>query len=403
MAMEKFEGISKIRIGHRSEILNQIRRCGPLSRTELCEKTTISKPTVGRVVEDLLAQGFIRETGSGVSQLGRKPVQIELNPEARYCIGVNISRNHLLVSLVNFTMEVIAKKSVSIKGIGDPEIFKQTIAQSILELVQGKKLDQQKILGVGIGAPGIVDYNRGIILDFAIAHQLVDIHLKDYLWEKTGWEIAIDNNANTRALGEYWYGFGVGCQNLIYVICSEGVGNGIIIEGKVLRGKNCFTTGLGHMIVNADGRSCHCGRSGCIETYSSTEALERNTREALQKGAKSLLLERDGHQPDKVDYELICRCAEAGDSLCIQMLEEAAAYLSVGLANQVGTFNPELIVLSGALFDAYPPFFEKVRTLTLEKIFPLLARDVIIKKRQVRDNLYEAGAATLIFKSFFND
>ncbi|HBF37462.1 MAG TPA: hypothetical protein DDW50_09095, partial [Firmicutes bacterium] len=269
--------------------------------------------------------------------------------------------------------------------------------------VTEKGLDRSKILGVGIGAPGIVDYNRGIILDFAIAHQLVDIHLKDYLWERTGWEIAIDNNANTRALGEYWYGFGAGCQNLIYVICSEGVGNGIIIDGKVLRGKNNFTTGLGHMIVNSDGRLCNCGRHGCIEAYSSTEALEKNTQEALKNGLKSLLLEKAGTQFEKVDYSLICHCAEAGDSLCLQMLEEAAYYLSIGLSNQIGSFNPELIVLSGTLFDASATFFERVKTLTLEKIFSPLAGGVIIKKRQVRDNLYEVGAATLVFKSFFND
>jgi predicted NBD/HSP70 family sugar kinase len=401
--MEKVRGTSKIRVEHSSAILNQIRRFGPVSRTEIYEKTTISKATVGRVIEDLLKKGFIRETGSGVSQLGRKPVQIELAPEARYCIGVNISRNHLLVSLVNFTMEVVRKKTLKLKGVDSPEIFKQTVVRNIQELITESGVAPRKILGVGIGAPGIVDYNQGIIVDFATAHWLMDIRLKEYLQTETGWNITIDNNANTRALGEYWYGFGTGCQNLIYVICSEGVGSGIIVDGKVLRGKNNITAGLGHMTVNADGRLCGCGRHGCVEAYSSTEALEKMTREALKQGRKSRVLEQAGNDPEQVDYLLICRCAAEGDALCREKLEEAAAYLSIGLANQIGIFNPEMIILSGTLLDVSPAFFERVKTLTLAKIFSPLAGDVIFKKRQVRDNLYEVGAATLIFKSFFKD
>jgi predicted NBD/HSP70 family sugar kinase len=396
--MEKFKGISKIRDEHRTEILNQIRLFGRLSRTEICEKTIISKSTVGRVIEDLINQGFIREIGNGVSQIGRKPIQIELNPEARYCIGVNISRNNVLVSLVNFTMQVVQKKSFEIKGIDSPEIFQQIVAQNILELVSESGVDRGKILGVGIGAPGIVDYHRGIIVDFAIAHRLIDIHLKDFLWKKTDWEVTIDNNANTRALGEYWYGFGIGCQNLIYVICSEGVGSGIIVDGRVLRGKNNITAGLGHMTIKVDGQICSCGRHGCVEAYCSTESLENITRKALKLGVKSPLFAID---PGMVDYRLISKYAAEGDEFCLERLEEAACYLSTGLANQIGTFNPELIVLSGTLFDASPAFFERVKTLTLEKIFSPLAGDVIIKKRQVRDNLYEVGAAALVFKSFF--
>lgn len=403
MLQQNVTGNSKIRHKHRFIILNFIREHGSVSRTEIHEKTRISKPTITRVIEELLKEKLVRESGTGESEGGRKPVYVELNPSALYCIGINISRNRIRASIVDMAMNVIDRKVVSIKHIMDADTFQDTIAATIRELYQECNVDFDKILGIGIGVPGLVDFDSGAIVDFASGHNLTNIHLKEFLEDKFNLEVFVDNNAKTRALGEYWYGYGAGYKNLLFVICSEGIGSGIIINGNIARGKSNVTGEIGHMIVNIDGRKCNCGRYGCLEAYCSTEAIENITKEALKRGRSSSIMESVNGNIELVDYKLICECAELGDQLCLEILEEAACILSTGLVNTIGIINPELVILSGDLFDESEYFYNSVTKHTKEKLLNSSAQDVIFMKRKVKDSLYEIGAATMVYKAFFTE
>ena len=403
MNVKNATGNTKIREDHKREILNHIRKSGPVSRTEIYEKTNISKPTVTRVIEELIKEGIIKETGVGESLVGRRPVNIELNPDACYCIGVNISRNSINASVVNIGMNVVLSKSASIKGINSVSVFEDTVLQIVRNLIKESGIDREKILGIGIGVPGIVDYREGVILDFALVHNLTDVHLGEYLQGKLGLRVFIDNNANTRALGEYWYGYGAGFNSIIFVICSEGVGSGIITDGMLLRSNNNVISGLGHMTVNVDGRKCSCGKYGCIEAYCSTEAVERITGEALKRGRESMLMEKVDKGIEAIDYRTICKSAGEGDPLCIERLDETAFILSTGLSNLIGIFNPEIIILSGNLFDASDYFYKSVVEMTRQKLFKPLFKNIAFRKRNVKDSLYEIGAATMVLKDFFKD
>lgn len=181
MNNKNISGNSKTREDHKLIVLNFIRKTGLVFRTDIYEKTKISKPTVTRIIEEILKEGIVRETGVGEPSVGRKPVYIELNPSAYYCIGVNISRNTIRASMVDLGMNIISKRAVDIRQIKDALAFKSTVAGVIKELCSECRIDTEKILGIGIGAPGIVDFEKGVILDFAIGHKLMDIHLKEYL------------------------------------------------------------------------------------------------------------------------------------------------------------------------------------------------------------------------------
>lgn len=402
MGVNKIIGNSKIREEHRLEILNFIRKSGHVSRTDIFKKTKISKPTVTRVIEELLKEDLIKEAGFADSSIGRRPVYIELNPSAYYCIGVNVSRNSINISLVDFTMNVCSKKTLNIKGIKKAEEFNDIIANSIIELINESKIENNKILGIGIGVPGMVDYQNGIVIDFALAHNIFDIRIKEYLEKTLKMKVYVDNNANTRALGEYWYGYGVGYQDIVFVICSEGVGSGIITNGDVLRGKNNINGGLGHMTVNISGRKCTCGKYGCVEAYSSTESIESITKDAFKKGKKSALLESI-QDIESIDYQLICKLAENNDPLCMEVLKESAFIISTGLANLIGIINTEMVILSGNMFDSSKYFYDAVEKMTKEKLNSPFAKNIVFKKRKIKDNLYDIGAATMIYNAFFKD
>ncbi|WP_088186483.1 ROK family transcriptional regulator [Desulfosporosinus sp. FKA] len=396
-------GNTKIREDHKRIILNFIRKHKTVSRTDIYKMTHISKPTVTRIIEDLLASKVIRESGLGDAGIGRRPVNLELNASAYYAIGVNISKRALNIHMVDLSMNVVGRKTVSLNFICNNEQFIETLIKAIKELINESRIDFNRILGIGVGARGMVNYQKGIIVDFSPSRTLHNITIKEHLENEFKLKVFLDNNAHTRVLGEYWYGYGIGYKDVVYIICNEGIGCGVITEGRIVRGKNNATQGLGHMKVDINGRQCSCGSFGCIESQCSTEAIEEIAKEGLRRGRKSILTERVDRDYESLNYKIICQCAEEGDLFSLQLLEEAARYLSTGISNLVGVFNPEIIILSGTLFDASDFFYQTVVKMTEQKIVSPLARDVLFKKRRISDNLYEAGAATMVFRDFFKD
>lgn len=399
-------GNSKTREDHKIKVLNYIRISKMVSRTDIYKNTNISKPTVTRVIEQLLQEGLVTECGiaNNDSEVGRKPVYLQINPSAHYCIGINISQKSIRASIIDLDMNIILKKTTSIKYVNEIDEFKNTVLRCIEELLaEANGIDRDKILGIGIGVPGSVDYDKGVIVAFASKPKIVNINLKEYIEKKLKLHVLVDNNAKTRALGEYWYGYGSGYKNIIFVVCSEGIGSGIIADGNILRGKSNETGEFGHMSIDVGGRKCKCGRYGCVEAYCALESVENMAKRALKEGRKSALMDLVKGDIDAVEYKLVCESESKGDLLCKELLEEVSCFLSIGLVNIIKIINPEIVILSGELFDESESFYESVKKYVKERLSGDLAQGVIFRNRKVKDNLYEIGAATLIYKEFFQD
>lgn len=406
MNYRKNVGNSQIREDHKRKVLNYIRISKVVSRTDIYKNTNISKPTVTRVIEQLLQEGLVAESGvdAGQSEVGRKRVYLQINPSAHYCIGVNISKKNIRASIIDFAMNIICKKTISIKHIDEVDDFNNIVLNCINDILnEVKNIDRTKILGIGIGVPGSVDYNKGTIIAFASKPNIVNVELKDYIEQRLNLKVFIDNNAKTRALGEYWYGYGIGYRNIIFVVCSEGIGSGIIADGNILRGKNNETGEFGHMSIDIAGRRCSCGKYGCVEAYCGLESMENITKVALKQGRKSVLIELSKGDIENIDYKLICQGAREGDLLCRERLEETACFLGTGLSNTIGIVNPEIVIVSGELFDESEYFYELVKEYTKNRLSNILTQDVVFFNRKVKDSLYEIGAATLVYKWFFQD
>lgn len=404
MNHKKTIGNSKIRENHKVKVLNYIRINKAVSRTDIYKDTNISKPTVTRVIEQLLQEGLVveAEIANDESGIGRKPVYIKINSSAHYCIGINISKRFIQASIIDLTMNIISEKIINIKNVKEVDEFNSAVLRCINALLsEVKSVDKNKILGIGIGVPGIVDYNNGIIVAFSSKPNIVNVNLKKYIEEKLNLSVLIDNNAKTRALGEYWYGYGVGYNNIVFVVCSQGIGSGIISDGNILRGKSNETGEFGHMVINIDGRKCSCGKYGCVEAYCALESVEDITKQCLKKGRKSILFELTKGDIEAVDHKLICEGARMNDLLCKERLDETAWFLSTGIANTVGIVNPEIVILSGELFDESEYFYDLVKQYTKDRLSKNSSPNVVFANRRVKDNLYTIGAATLVYKRFF--
>lgn len=370
-------GNSKLRQDHIRLVLNEMRVSSPTTRVNLVQSTGLSKPTITRVVDELLQLGYVLQTGAVDSRIGRKATNLELNPDAVFCIGLNLTKNHIYGSVVDLRMNVRHNNTWPLVGIQSGAIFQELIVKAIRQLIEQSKIDQNRIIGVGLGVPGLVDYNSGIIRRLDIKHKLYEIDIKSAVESELKLHLMVDNNANTRALGEYWYGWGAELKssNLICILASEGVGAGIICDGQLVRGKSNQTGELGETVVQLH----QTGQRGWLEDICTPDAIERETG---------------------LSYADACLRVDT-DPLVQKSFDQAARALGAGTANLVSLLDPEVVVMSGKMFEGWTGFYDRVLTHCTE--FAPFCKQVSFYCRGTRDTLYEVGASALIYKAFFND
>jgi predicted NBD/HSP70 family sugar kinase len=380
MLNDEVSGNKRLRNEHQKKVLNLIRLSGQISRVDIGNRIDLSKATVTRVIDDLLKEGLVREAGQAESKVGRKKTFLEIVPNSCFAIGVNLSKNYVYASLIDITMKSLGKVEHSLRGVRSNEEFYHLIISVIEELLEKTRVSVDSILGIGVGVPGLVDFESGVIWKLDITHSLANVSLKDKLEHHFNLPATVDNNVNTLALGEYWFGYGwaENVQQLVYIFSSEGVGGGVVTDGRLFRGKHNIAAEIGEMIVNMDDPAT----KGRVEDYCSTDVVESVTNMA---------------------FEEACKLALEGDPLCKNAIEQAIKALGVGLVNVINLLDPEIVVLSGKFIEAYPPFFAKVETYARSLMVSEISRQVKILRRAYYDAPYEIGAAALIFIPFFND
>ncbi|GMQ59042.1 ROK family transcriptional regulator [Vallitalea sediminicola] len=390
--------------GNRKILLNYIRENEPVSRTDACNNTSLSKPTVSRIVDELVKSDILIETGEAGTDnttVGRKPVLLKVNEEAFYCIGLDITRTCIKGAILDINRNIIARKEESLRYIKEEKEFLGNVEKIIETLISQSGLSEDKILGIGIGVPCTVDYNTGILIDFNINRQPKKINLKKYLEGIFSLPVYIDNNANICVLDEYWYGYGKGYKNIIYIICNHGVGSGIIVEGNILRGKNSVAGEIGHQKIEQNGRICTCGKKGCLEAYCGTEAVETTVKDELNKGSKSIITDYVEEDCNQITFELINKCASNNDYLCSCVLDKAEKALGLGISNLINILNPDIIILSGEFFRYRDNVTDRIKMYAKEQLFNLVGDDTVFVHREDADILSGVSAATLVYKDIF--
>lgn len=387
---------SAVRILNKKRILTYLRKNAPVSRHVMCKEIGISATTATRIVKQLMEEGLVREIAAEEEEaqapevckrpVGRNPVNLELNADAKYCFGINLSKRTLGIALIDFSLNTVEKYVTSIFDIHEVTELLELIGDTVEHMMTARKLTRKKVMGLGVGTPGFVNMKTGSVEKFGIS-KFKSLPIKKYLEKRFSLPVIVDNNANTRMLGEQWNGFATHCKNAIFVVSSEGVGSGILCNGNILAGTNRFTAGLGHISVNFDGELCGCGNRGCVELYCGTEYLEKKSAELTDTG-------------EPVTYKEMARLAEQNDQRFIPLFETAARAMSSGLTSLITIICPEVIILSGNLFDVSDYYYRRVVELTQEKI-SIVTYKPEFKRRYVKDGIYEIGAAALFFRKYF--
>lgn len=345
-----------------SLIMECLRTSGPLSRAGLSEATGLNRSTVSSIVHDLLKKNLVREIGLHSSaRTGRPGMLLELNPDGGCAVGVEIGVDFISAVLTDFVARVLWRRKVPT----NPEEKREVVIGQAEEIVQealaiGKEQGLPP-LGIGLGVPGLVDIREGTLV-FAPNLRWCNVPLRQMWAQRFDLPVFVENEANAAALGEYYFGNARGVQNLIYLSAGVGLGGGIIIKGKLFRGSNGFAGEIGHMTVDPNGEPCGCGKRGCWETLVGPRAIARQVRKALESGERSSIPSLVENDLSRIDVSIVVQAAQTGDPVARTALEEVGAYLGIGISNLVNAFNPEMVVLGGALSLAGPfllPVIEK--------------------------------------------
>jgi glucokinase-like ROK family protein len=376
---------------NKSIVLETIKNNFPLSRSQISEMTGLNKGTVSSLVNELIAEDLVYEVGPGQSNGGRRPVMLLFNKVAGYAIGVDLGVNYILTVLTNLRGEIVKEHMTSLNQTSFAFIF-NTLKQSIQTMIDHTPPSPYGIVGIGIGIPGIID-DKGTIL-FAPNLKWENIDLKSMIANEFPFPVAIDNEANSGALGEKLFGVGKDASNLVYVSAGIGIGTGIIIDNELYKGSSGFSGEMGHLTIEVNGKKCSCGNRGCWEMYASENAL-------LEQ-AKSLSIHSD--RADKpLDIESLVKMADDGHVEVIHLFNTIGEYLGIGLTNIINTLNPELIIIGNRLSAAKNWLINPIRRVIENRALPFHRKQLRIEFSGL--NIYSCalGASSIAVSHFFSE
>ena len=265
-----------------------------------------------------------------------------------YKIGVDLGGTNIAVGLVNENYEIIKKATTPTLAKRDASLIIDDMAMLCKKVCADAKISISSVESLGVASPGLVNDEKGMV-EYANNLPFKDFPIKNMLCERLGIKkISIANDANAAALGEAIAGAAKGSSSSVMITLGTGVGGGVIIGGKLLSGFNFAAGELGHIVIEAGGRQCTCGRCGCWETYSSATALTNMTNEKIEEcraaGRYTKMFEAE-----RVNGRTACDAMRAGDEAAKEVYDKYIRYLAIGLSNIIKIFNPEVISLGGGI------------------------------------------------------
>ena len=277
--------------------------------------------------------------------------------EKPYVAGMDIGGTNTIFGIVNARGEILGSSAIKTRDYEKIEDYIEAICSNLNELIVS--LDcVGKIRGMGVGAPN-GNYYRGTIEQAPNLQWKGIIPLAQMLQDKLGFPVALTNDANAAAIGEMTYGVAKGMKHFIMITLGTGVGSGIVVDGKLVYGKDGFAGELGHVIVRENGRPCGCGRKGCLEAYCSATGIARTAKEILETTDKPSLL-RDIPRESLTSKDLY-DAAVKGDAVALEIFKQTGELLGKAFANFVVFSSPEAIILFGGLTKAGDYIFKPIK------------------------------------------
>lgn len=324
-------------------------RTAPMSRADIARKMGLTRAATSLIADELMNEGLVLETVGNAAPRGRTPMPLMLRPDAGYAVGVYLNRNGCTAGLVSMSGTVLTQERLHLEGKGKEEKL-AILADAIEDMQRRMNIPQEKLLGIGVSAPGPLDGESGKILNpprFDLWHYT---ELGSILQNRLGLPVYLENNASCLARYNQGKAEAQGSENFLLLLVDSGVGSGIVTHGKILKGAGYFTSELGHTTIDFNGRSCTCGNVGCLEAYAAIPNLLRDTPFASWQAVM------DSYGKDPMAAELV---------------EQETDYLAAGVANLTNLVSVDTVLLAGDLLygaEQLAPILErKINSRTIRR------------------------------------
>lgn len=307
-------------------------------------------------------------------------------------IGIDFGGTYIKGALLDEQGVILAKDQIAtLPERGAADIL-QRIGELAQRLAKMQGLRVQEMAGIGLGIPGFIDDQTGYVVEVVnIGWSMVNV--REPLQSLFHVPVVLENDANCAALGEAWIGAGRNSSSALCITLGTGVGGGIVLEQRIWRGVNHMAGEIGHLVMDPEGSLCNCGRSGCLETYSSATGLLRLAKAALHDGIPSRLTENTLSPP------MIFRYAKTGDELASTVVAKSAEMLGRGLALAANLINPEVIIVGGGLAQAGEVLMQPVRSAFMKYALPRVNAAVRIVPALLGNDAGVVGAGRLVLQN----
>ena len=358
-----------------SLVLRAVYDLGPISRAEIARLTGLTRTSVGELVGELEQEGLAREVGRGPSTGGKAPTLVSLVDDAREVVTLDLGERTFTVALLDLRGEVRRRISRDLEG-RDGEAAVVVVEDLIDEILTGP---HQPILGIGVGAPGIVDGDGTI--RWAVNLSWTDLRLGSILAARYHLPTIVANDSRAAALATFLFEGEDRPDNLVAIKVGRGIGAGLVLDGQLFSGDGDGAGEIGHIVVEPDGAECHCGRFGCLETVASAPAI-------LLAAEKAGL--HTGTLPE------LAAAAARGDDVALAVVRGAGRALGQAVANLIGILDVREIVVHGTVTTLGDPWLDAIRDEATRRSLGPLARETRIVDGGTGDDLTLLGACALL-------
>ncbi|MCY1723276.1 ROK family transcriptional regulator [Prolixibacteraceae bacterium Z1-6] len=383
----------------KKRILDLLYRYDTLSATALSKRIGVSLPKAIALLKELSNLNLVESRGAGKSRGGRKPMLFGLKNDSIFVVACELGRFKGKIGIYDSHTQLVAPVSEFATSVDDEELVDK-IYSNAQKIIRKNKIDDSRVLGIGLAMPGLVDELQGI--NYTIKNKAFQ-NVKERLQKKFHGLVYVNNDARMQAYGEFIFGEAIGHNNAMIINWNWGLGLGMILDGKLYNGATGFAGELSHTKFVDDGELCICGKRGCLETVTSAYVLIAKAKEAIKQGKISQLTEKFKNREEDLGIEDIIQAAKLGDEFSIALINEVGLALGKALSKTIQLLNPDIIVLGGVVSEAnqyvLTPIQQAINQHCLEQISG--NTKIVISEDWKQSGLQ--GVTAMLFQKLFSD
>lgn len=388
-----------IRSESRLDVLHSLLSTGTSTRNELAQATGLSVATVATIVQELRGEGLVADAGSSTLGAGRPTTLLRVNGDRGRILGIDVAETYVRAIVFDAGLEQIGSVEEPMdESLPSVSGVTETIVRAVDTAIRETGIDRASVLGAGIALPGLISAEQSTD---AVAPRWAarNVEVLHRLRERIGLPLVVENPLKAIATAELWFGRGRTASSMVIANLGTGVGAGIVLEGKILRGATHSAGEWGHTVLVLDGRSCRCGRVGCVEAYVGAPGIQQTLREVASDHDLAAAPQREF-----IDGLARAHRRSGGDPVIEEVLARTAHYLGTALGDLAAIIDPEVMVLTGwTAWTLGDDLVAPTREELARRARAGTASDVQLGVSTVRGSSVAIGMATLAFERFLGD